>query len=51
MAESDKNKLEKLLDYHLQLDEPSQRIQTQNLLAQDAQAQKLSHLLEQNFGQ
>ena len=50
MAETDRDKLEKLLDFHLQLDDPSQRIQTQKLLAQDAQAQKLNQLLEQNFG-
>ena len=45
MSKSDKDKLQRLLDYHLTLDDPAQRSQTEEMLSQDQQTKSLSDAL------
>jgi len=45
MSKSDRDKLQSLLDYHLNLDDPDQHSRTQELLSQDQQAKSLSDAL------
>jgi len=46
MSESDKDKLQRLLDYHLKLDEPAERLETQRLLVEDGELRWLQEALE-----
>ena len=49
MDENKKDKLQRLLDYNLNLDEPDQRAQIQKLLAEDHEAQKIQNSLRRNL--
>ena len=49
MGKMDPDKLQRLLDYHLKQDEPAQRLETQRLLAEDAELQELDQVLVRSF--
>ena len=49
MGKIDADKLQRLLDYHLNQDEPSGRLETQRLLAEDSELQELDQVLGRSF--
>ncbi len=49
MGKMEPDKLQRILDYHLKQDEPAQRLETQRLLADDAELQELDQVLRRSL--
>ena len=49
MGKTDPDKLQRLLDYHLNQDEPAQRLATQRLLADDSELQELDQVVRRSL--
>jgi hypothetical protein len=49
MGKIESDKLQRLLDYHLNLDDPRQRLETQRQLADDSELQELDRVLQRSL--